>query len=389
MSAFRQIMLISAAIAALGSFNDVAFARDLPKFSRPRTTHATDHTPSASPSGVQAPSAATTSAKPAATTAVPAKPSQNAPAKIHAGQPALFPVMDHQSSGSFSSGWLHITTTYAGNPPTLPAQGAVTISSVRLQGVYLGSAFASTNASDVTTLETFLKDVAGSSYVTSLSPYGASAGTAVAGKVINVALPLHTSASPTYVQDLDILNYLATNINNGTLVAPNSSTVYMVYVEPGVAIKAGNATSIRSFLGYHNVGQFTGTGGATETVCYAVMPYPGSPNPTPASQSPTFLTAIDELTAVSSHEIAESITDPDTVNGWQETLKETVTVKFLTWTLFKFTFPLTGEEIGDVPLILNNYSSACFARLNGHLIQKVIAPDGVSMITPTGSVATQ
>jgi hypothetical protein len=227
--------------------------------------------------------------------------------------------------------------------------------------------------------------LAGSTYLTDLSPSGVTAGTAVAGKVIPDTLPQYGSTS-TFLQDQDIANTLATNIQNGTLTSPTSSTVYVVYIEPGVAVEAGNSTSIDSFLGYHNVAQFTDSQNVLQTIYYAVLPYPGSPNPTVASQG--FANEIDELTAVTSHEVAESITDPDTVNGWQETLKETIALKTIWgWVLFKFSFPMAGEEIADVSLILNNSSSDCYTRLNGYQVQKVISTDGVTMITPTGPAA--
>ena len=390
MSATRKIILTGAAIIALVSIAHIAGAKDKFFVRGQKTSTPTSEKPAANDHAAASSAAKTTAAK----AATPAKslPANSSPEKsslsaVHTGSPDIFSIWDHQSTGNFGWGWLQLVKSYQGEPPTLPSQGAVTISNVELQGVYLGSSFATTNASKVTTLEAFLAYIAGSSYITELSPYGASTGTSVQGEVINVTLPQYTSSSPTFLQDLDILNYLATNIDNGTLVTPTSSTVYMVYVEPGVAVQAGISTSIDAFLGYHNVGQFTDSHGATQTVYYAVIPYPGSPNPTPASQN--FSNETDELTAVSSHEIAEAITDPDTVNGWQETLQETVALKIFGWTLFKFTLPDAGEEIADVTLILNDYSSACYARLNGYLIQKVIAPDGVSLLPPGGSVAAR
>ena len=344
MSAIRNSLLAFVAVAVLASIGPVARAND-------KTPHASTSKPSVARSGT----------------------------------PDICPLRDIRSSEQSGLSWLTLTETFQGQPPVKPSTGAVTISKVQLQGVYLGSAFATTNAATVTTLEAYLKYLAGSPYVTALSPYGVVAGTAVTGKVINATLPLY-AASSAYLLDSDIANYLATNINNGTLVTPTASTVYVVYIEPGVAVDVGGGqTSINAFLGYHNTGQFTNTKQATQTIYYAVLPFPGSPNPTPSSQG--FSNAMDGLTAVTSHEVAESITDPDTVNGWQETLKETIAIKIFGWTLFKFTFLVPDEEIADVPLILNNYSSACYARLNGYLVQKVIATDGVNMITPTGAVA--
>jgi hypothetical protein len=303
---------------------------------------------------------------------------------VKSGTPEFHGIHNVSSPSRRGFGWFYFDVTYTGNPPAEPSTGSLVIPEIELQGVYLGSTFASTYASTVTSLESYLDDLVGSSYMSELSPYGVSTGTTVTGEVLNVTLPQYTSSSPTYVTDSDIVNYLATNINNGTLVKPLASTVYVVFTEPGVAVSAGNETSINSFLGYHNDAQITESDGTTTTIYYAVLPYPGSPNPTPASQG--FANVMDELTAVTSHEVAESATDPDTVNGWQETVNETVSLNTVWgWVLFKFTFPNSGEEICDVSLLLNNYGSVCYAVLNGYVVQKPIGPDGVTMLTPSGS----
>jgi hypothetical protein len=220
--------------------------------------------------------------------------------------------------------------------------------------------------------------------MTALAPYGVSTGTAVTGKVIPAKLPHYSSSNHTYVTDTQIQNYIVSNL--GSLTPPTSSTVYVVFTEPGVAINAGGGeTSINTFLGYHNYAQYS-SGGVTKYFAYAVMPYPGSPNPTPASQG--FSNAFDELTSVTSHEIGESATDPDTMNGWLETVIETDTYTNSKGQIVKQNvYDWTGEEIGDVPLILYNWSPTCFVRLNGYLVQRMIAPDGVTMLTPTGSVS--
>ena len=285
---------------------------------------------------------------------------------------------------AFLGSWFQFSDVYSGTAPTSDAN-PVLIPKVQLQGVYLGASFATSNSLIQTTLESYLEFLASSTFLSELStPYGTSTGTVVPGKVINAVLPQY-SANSVLLTDSQIVDYLATGINDALLGAPTSSTVYVVYVEPGVAIDDGSgATSIDSFLGYHNSATITVTGGSSATIYYAVIPYPGSPNPTPASQN--FDNVTDELTAVTSHEIAEAITDPDVTTGWQETVKETFTLKLFGWTLFQFSFLYPGEEIGDVPLLLNNFGKVCYARYsNGYLIQRVIGADGVTLLTPTGA----
>ena len=88
---------------------------------------------------------------------------------------------------------------------------------------------------------------------------------------------------------------------------------------------------------------------------YAVIPYPGSPNFSAASQG--FASNLDEITSVTSHELSEAVTDPD------------VNYKQLGW----YDDRLNGE-IGDL--------TSKNVRLNGYLVQdvvdkndRVIAPD--------------
>ena len=275
-----------------------------------------------------------------------------------------------------------LTVTYTGTAPTSTNPGASVMPNIQVQGVYLGSAFGTgkSNASDVAFFDGFLSYLVGntSPYMKVLAPYGVSTGTAAPGKVFTGTLPHYTRTNRVYLTDTQIQNILIANISS--LIAPSPNTLYVVYTEPGVAIDAGGgATSINTFLGYHNYAKYT-AGGVTNSFAYAVMPYPGSPNPSSSSQG--FANARDELTSVTSHEIGEAATDADTMNGWLETVIETDTYKNSSGKVIaQYTYYYTGEEIGDVPLILYKWSPSCFVRLNGYLVQKMISPDGKTMLT--------
>ena len=255
------------------------------------------------------------------------------------------------------------------------------IDSVQVQGVYLGSGFTSSDlAGTVSDVDAYLSYIVGSSLFDALNPYDVGTGTATPGVVIDDALP----QSPNYLTDADIQNYLTENFANGVLMAPSESTVHVVYVEPGVAVAVDRReTSVNSFLGYHSQGVYDDGSGTTQTYAYAVIPYPGDPNPSPDSQG--FDNVFDELTAITSHELVECVTDPDLTNGWQETVVMTVYWQFRSFKIKLFAFQLTGEEICDVTLLLFDYGSVCFARLDGYLIEKPISPDGVTPLVPDGA----
>lgn len=189
--------------------------------------------------------------------------------------------------------------------------GGALLTDVQAQAVYLGSAW-NTNTSlqsQMQPTDQFLSTLVSGSYMQMLSSYNVGTGTDTKGVVDNVSLGANSTLSDSQIQ-----TDLASVINSKQAQAPNANNLYLVYVEPSVAVKMGTATSKSSFLGYHGAFNDNGT-----DIHYAVMPYPGSPNPSPGSQG--FASTFDELTAVTSHELAEAVTDPN-VNykalGWYD-----------------------------------------------------------------------
>lgn len=233
---------------------------------------------------------------------------------------------------------------------TVSFHGGAVLSQVETQAVYLGSDW-NTNATikgQVTQLDNYLSYIVRSPYMDMLTNagYGVGRGSSTAGAVDAVSLSKTANLS-----DASIQSYLNSMINSGQLATPDANRLYVVYVEPGVVVSLAGSTSKNSFLGYH--GAFAGSAG--EDVHYAVMPYPGTPNPTPGSQG--FATVFDELTVVTSHELAEAVTDPN------------VNYKSLGW----YDDTLNGE-IGDL--------TSQTATLNGYLVQDVVDKND-KIITPT------
>lgn len=195
---------------------------------------------------------------------------------------------------------------------TVTYQGGALLTNVEAQAVYLGSDWTSSSLkSQEQSTDQFLSTLVGGSYMDMLTNagYGVGRGTASAGVVDNVSINKSVDLT-----DAQIQSDLATLISNSGVQAPDANRLYMVYVEPGVVVQMGGATSQTSFLGYH--GAFAD---GSKAVHYAVMPAPGSPNPTPSSQG--FSSAFNELTSVSSHELAEAVTDPNvnySTMGWYD-----------------------------------------------------------------------
>jgi hypothetical protein len=169
-------------------------------------------------------------------------------------------------------------------------------------------------------------------------------GSAVAGAIDNVPLAFGST-----IPDALIRSRLQADINSGLLQSPNANTLYVVYVEPNVAVNlgSGQGTTQQGILGYHTA--FVGAGEAA--IRYAVVAAPGGAAGN--SVLPEATTAIDQLTAVTSHELAEAVTDPD-INSIANNGR-------LGW------FDPQRGEIGDI----EENNPDAFVRLNGHLVQEV------------------
>jgi hypothetical protein len=110
----------------------------------------------------------------------------------------------------------------------------------------------------------------------------------------------HMAITETNIQDM-----IKAEVAAGNVDAPNANTLYFVFIQPGVlsAFDTDNG-----FGGHHR--SFTDSG---KTYYYAVIPL------TLASQGTgTFDQSFDSLTAVSSHELSEAITDPILDTGWDQ-----------------------------------------------------------------------
>jgi hypothetical protein len=232
--------------------------------------------------------------------------------------------------------------------PTVSFFGGNLLPQVQAQGLYLGNEFSSTPAStQPATLDAYLKDLTGGPYLQALAQAGYNVGTGstVAGAVDNTALTPGSTISDAFIR-----SRLQADIRSGLLQAPNTNTLYVVYVEPNVAVNLGlgQGTTQQGILGYHTA--FVGVNGAP--VRYAVVVTPGGAAGN--SVLPEATTALDQLTAVTSHEVAEAVTDPD--------INSNVNNGRLGWI-----DPRRGE-IGDIE---ENNPNAFVRLADGHLVQEV------------------
>jgi hypothetical protein len=114
-----------------------------------------------------------------------------------------------------------------------------------------------------------------------------------------------TTAPPSSVSDGDVKQLLQQEISSDPAVPqPTSSSLYFVFLPPGVTVGLNGGASCVNFCGYHS--------DIDGQVFYAVMPYPD------CSGCEGGLSVIDALTATTSHELCEAITDPVPGQGWYD-----------------------------------------------------------------------
>ena len=238
---------------------------------------------------------------------------------------------------------------------TVTYNGGALLPQVEVQAVYYGSNWATNPALYQQTgqFEGYLNYLVTSPYMDMLTKagYNVGQGSSSTGNILEYQL-----SSSQYLQDGTIQSNLQAEINAGALQPNDANRLYVVYVEPNIAVNLpGQGTSITSFAGYH--GAFTGSNGAP--VRYAVVTTPGGATVGGAANAyangDTYLSAFNEMTMVSSHEIAEAVTDPNinySTLGWYDNQR--------------------NQEIGDVtngqPIQLNGYTVQVMPDQNDNAI---------------------
>ncbi|HVC98361.1 MAG TPA: hypothetical protein VND64_32140, partial [Pirellulales bacterium] len=125
---------------------------------------------------------------------------------------------------------------------TVTYNGGALLANVEAQPVYLGSDWSTSSSlqTQIQSTNQFVSTLVNSPYMDMLNNagYGVGRGTASAGVVDNVSINKSVSLT-----DAQIQSDLAAMIASGQLQAPDANRFYMVYVEPGVVVQMGSATS--------------------------------------------------------------------------------------------------------------------------------------------------
>jgi Cep192 domain 4 len=156
-----------------------------------------------------------------------------------------------------------------------------------------------------------------SEYASTVPPVGGSGGTnqsvgrgSYAGSF--TIAPSICNVTPCTVTDSQLQSELISQIKGAHLPTPaldangNVNTMYMIYFPPGVTIRMGTSSSCVVFCAYHGT---TGSTFNSKNLAYGVMPDFG---PTSGCSSGCGGgSEFQNITSVSSHEMAETVTDVD------------------------------------------------------------------------------
>jgi len=240
--------------------------------------------------------------------------------------------------------------------PAVLFYGGNVLPAVETQAVYLGNGWNS--QADKKPMDAFLTDITNSSYMDALKTagYGVGRGTSSAGVTDNTVI-----ANNATIQDNWIQSKLQSDISTGLVKAPDANRLYVVYVQPNVAVNLGRGqgTTTQGVLGYHGAFGGRDATGKAMTIRYAVIAYPGGT----VCNSSTGDSTKDQLTSVSSHELAEAVTDPDVnyaKSGWYD--------------------PSLGE-IGDI----TENNPKALVNLDGFLVQQVADKNDRLLVINTNS----
>jgi hypothetical protein len=192
-----------------------------------------------------------------------------------------------------------------GPPAHLTYNGGPLITAVEVFTVFWGRAWTTgTRKTLASQVNAFFDAILVSPLLDQLGEYSVPGEAIGRGRRVGSAT-VTTPTLGTSVSDGAIQHFLQQEIaTNAAFPRPSATTLYFVYLQPGVSVAQGGGRSCQAFCGYHN--------DINGQVFYAVMPYPGCRGCTGS------LAVLDALTATSSHELCEAITDPVPGQGWYD-----------------------------------------------------------------------
>ncbi len=126
---------------------------------------------------------------------------------------------------------------------------------------------------------------------------GSCIGHGSGGSYGRIAKAPSTYLTDSSLSDSSLQTYVAARIKDGTIPAPETDALYMIYPPSSTIVDVDGAQSCQDFLAYHSMMQVTPPGSTVPVeLAYAVIPRCSS--------------SLHALTVIASHEMIEAATDP-------------------------------------------------------------------------------
>jgi hypothetical protein len=201
---------------------------------------------------------------------------------------------------------LHVPGAPLAAAPTaqLTYRGGPLITDVKIFTLFWGSEWTNTrNRQTATRLNEFFTYLVTSPLMDQLAEYSVAQFPIGHGSFVGT-LTVSGQNPASSIADSDIQKFIQQQISSQAVLAPDKDTIYFVFLPSGVTVALGGSSSCQDFCGYHDAikGQ----------IYYAVMPYPT------CRGCHGGLSRLKALTATSSHEFSEAITDPIPGQGWYD-----------------------------------------------------------------------
>ena len=204
----------------------------------------------------------------------------------------------------------HVSRPAAGG---LSYRGGPLIKNVAVHAIYWGSYWATASSPSTANIDQFLTYIVQSPFITQLTEYNVPAypigpGTFAESLILNIAV----GASLTDAEIQAKVKSLASAAKGKKPSAGKKrkkpavsiNDLYMVFTPPNVQVVMSGTMSCSSFCGYHD--------DVSGVHYYGVIPYPNCVGCNNANS------VFDSLTMITSHELAEAITDPVPGAGWYD-----------------------------------------------------------------------
>ncbi|KAJ3211788.1 hypothetical protein HDU82_004900 [Entophlyctis luteolus] len=181
--------------------------------------------------------------------------------------------------------------------------GGPVLSNVQVQPIWYG------NTSYQTEINSFYAAVTKSPWFDILLQYNIQSGSASAG--ISFSGTMYTALDDT----TDIQPMLLNMVRSGA-ITPTENTYFPIHFQPGTSISIRNYLSCSYFCAYHSYVDISSLNMTVKTLYYGVIPDQSGEC---ASGCGRNALTVNNLFAVSSHELAEAITDPNAASpAWYD-----------------------------------------------------------------------